>query len=312
MGDMSLNAARQMVTTALNDPYSPGKVDKFEAIEMKEKLTKDGAQPNSAAKAFLADQVQAGRFDQGAAAVMQELFSRNDEQSFEQKVVQQADVAIKAVHESLDFGFIGHVNSDNTVTGSENADDAAKMAEKFLGELKKLSNESTNLNKIVSATLEGGKMIQDPEKRLNSYLKTLSQIKADFTNNDKDIKRLAHDAIQNIHTAVQSRGGSINPDGTIANYSNSSIYSGAYDQLSHIRNSSGNEFIRNQAINGLNAAYSATGTSYQAATNIILQTLKNIAGESVAPKQHQQQPAPKAEPKGDITVETTVKTTIKQ
>lgn len=60
MGD--LNITRNMVANALSDKFSPQKVDKFEAIEIKEKLTKNGGQVSEASRAFLADQVNAGRY----------------------------------------------------------------------------------------------------------------------------------------------------------------------------------------------------------------------------------------------------------
>jgi len=294
-----------MVSRSLNDPYSPGKVDKFEAIEIKEKLTGKGADVSEAAKAFIADQVQAGKFDAGGAAVMQDLFSQPT-QSYHEKVTQQADVAIKSLHQALDFGFIGGVNNDGSVTGSENAGDVAGMAEKYLSKLNELAGESSNLRNIVTATLDGGKLIKDPEKRLNSYLKTLNLIKTTHKNNDRDMKHLASDAIQNVHTAVRSLGGQIMSNGSINNLSREGIYSGAYNQLNNIENKASNEFIRNQAANGLTAARNATNSSYQSATNIILETLRNIAGGT------QVHASPKAPGGGDLTVETTVTTKIKQ
>lgn len=306
MGNFGLNAARDMVSKALTDPYSPGKVDKFEALDIKEKMTAKGAEPSESAKAFLADQVQAGRFDAGGAAVIQDLFAQPT-QSFDNKVFQQAEVAINALHKAVDFGFFGGVQYDNTVSGSENAADVAGMAEKYLQKLNELTGEGSNLRSIISATLDGGKLIKDPEKRLNSYLKALSDIKAKHNNNDQDMKRLASDAIQNIHTAVRSLGGQIGSNGSIHNLSRQSIYTGAYHQLENIKNRASNDFIVNQARNGLSAASSATNSSYQSATNIILETLRNISGGS-APAA-----APPQAPSGtDLTVETTVTTKIRQ
>jgi hypothetical protein len=246
MGNFGLNAARDMVSRALSDPYSPGKVDKFEAIDIKEKMTAKGGEASESAKAFLADQVQAGNFDAGGAAVMQDLFSAPT-QSFDNKVFQQTDVAINALHKAVDFGFVGGVNHDNTVNGSENAGDVAGMAEKYLQKLNELAGESSNLRSIITATLDGGKLIKDPEKRLNSYLKALSDIKAKHNNNDQDMKRLASDAIQNIHTAVRSQGGQIMSNGSIHNLSRESIYHGAYRQLESINSKASDVFIRNQA-----------------------------------------------------------------
>jgi len=306
MGNFGLNAARDMVSRALSDPYSPGKVDKFEAIDIKEKMTAKGGEASESAKAFLADQVQAGNFDAGGAAVMQDLFSAPT-QSFDNKVFQQTDVAINALHKAVDFGFVGGVNHDNTVNGSENAGDVAGMAEKYLQKLNELAGESSNLRSIITATLDGGKLIKDPEKRLNSYLKALSDIKAKHNNNDQDMRRLASDAIQNIHTAVRSQGGQIMSNGSIHNLSRESIYHGAYRQLESINSKASDVFIRNQAQNGLSAASSAARGSYQSAANIILETLRNIAGGSA---QIQAQPQPTKG--GDLTVETTVTTKIKQ
>ncbi|PKL76055.1 MAG: hypothetical protein CVV27_12230 [Candidatus Melainabacteria bacterium HGW-Melainabacteria-1] len=279
MGNMSLNTVRQMVSSALNDSFSPGKVDKYEVIDIQAKLTDKGAEPDQAVRAFLTDQIALGKFEQGAAALLQDFFNQNKQQSFGHKVEQQANLALNTLHKAVDFGWVGKIRDDQTVLGSENAEDVAKMAEHHLIGLQKLGHESGSLARVLTATLAAGKAIQDPEKRLNSYLTALVQIRAEFADNHES-RVLARDAIQTIHSAVRTSGSTLLADGRVQGHVPQAVYLVARSHLEQISRVSHSDIISHQALSGLTASREAVPTSYQAATNVILQTLVNIASEN--------------------------------
>lgn len=73
---MDLNQVRSMISQALNDQYSPKKIDKYEALEIRQKLQDSGALNNEAVKAYLQDQIQAGHVEKGnAQAIFEGMFS---------------------------------------------------------------------------------------------------------------------------------------------------------------------------------------------------------------------------------------------
>ena len=64
---MDLGQVRNLVNSYLKEPNSPGKVDKYETLELKEKLTAKGEVLTPAVKEFIKDQIASGKFEKGSA-----------------------------------------------------------------------------------------------------------------------------------------------------------------------------------------------------------------------------------------------------
>lgn len=300
MSNFGLNSARNMVSQALNDKFSPGKIDKYEAIDIKEAATGNGSEPTASAKAFIADQIQTGRVEAGEAiAVLDGVFS-TPTQSFDEKIAQLSGNALDAIAQGSDRSFWTH--------SLDNASEIAGLAEEHLNAIKDAAGNSEQLKNSIDATLKGAQRLKSPSEKVDVYTKALADIRSHHLeihrksqNNDGDIRKLAADAVRNIHVNVRSLSGSISANGQIASlYSGrDGVYSGAFGMLQNIRDTSTNNFIVNQADSALNAAYRARSNSYNAASNILLQTLMDISGGRTNPSAG-----------GDITVETTVETTV--
>ncbi len=302
MSNFGLNSARSMVGQALNDKFSPGKIDKYEALDIKEAATGNGTEPSTSAKAFLADQVQAGRVEAGEAiAVLDGIFTAPT-QSFSQKIAQLSDGALHAISQGSDFTWSGKL---------ENAVEIAGLAEEHLKAIKSSAGNSEQLKNTIDATLNGAKHLKDPSEKVDVYKKALSDIKIHHVNvhrqgqnNDGDMRKLAADAIRNIHVNVRSLGGQMSASGQISSLHRGlgDVYSVSFGMLAKIRDTATNDFTQTQASNALNAAQRASGSSYNAASNIILQTLQDISGGKST--------SPVSSVAGDILVETTVETTV--
>jgi len=301
MSNFGLNSARDMVGQALNDKFSPGKIDKYEAIDIKEAATGNGAEPSASAKAFLADQIQAGRVESGEArAVLDGIFTAPT-QSFNEKISQLSNNALEAIRQGSDINFWGTL---------ENASEIAGLAEEHLNAIKSSAGNSEQLKSSIDATLSGAKRLSDPAEKVDIYSKALRDISTHHIhahrqsqNNDGDMRKLAADAIRNIHVNVRSLGGGISANGQIASLykGRDDVYVGSYNMLHKIKDTTTNDFIKNQASNALNAAARARQSSYNAASNILLQTLNDISGGRTNPP---------AATGSDIIVETTVETTV--
>ena len=87
---MDFNAAKKMVNDSLHDKVSPGKIDKYEALEIKKKLTEEGNLLDQPVEMLLEDHIKSGKVEKGSAlTTIQGLCDQHSNEDIKQTVLDE-------------------------------------------------------------------------------------------------------------------------------------------------------------------------------------------------------------------------------